>query len=303
MTGQGNEAGFTLVELLVAITISMIVLGATLDVFAGFDSNSRAVNVKNDSQAGVRQSTDQLVRELRNAVSSGALAPAPLEKAEAYDLIFQTVDHDLGTAAGANAQKLKRVRYCLDYSVPSRERLWKQTQRWTTAIPPAAPSSMGCPNSDWNAWGAPVAAGDRLVNNYAGQSRPVFSYSPTGWSTLAEIVGIRTSLFLNPEPANSRVAAELTSAVRLRNANRAPIVAFTLTQQNGYVLGNASQSQDPDGQALSYQWSLNGTAIAGATNSRLSYPGLVSGSTHTFTLKVTDSGALSQQLSKSVTIQ
>ena len=98
------------------------------------------------------------------------------------------------------------------------------------------------------------------------------------------------------------MAAELTTAVRLRNANRAPTAAFSLTQQNGYVLGNASQSQDPDGQALSYQWSLGSTAITGATNVRLSYPGLASGTTHTFTLRVTDSGGLSRQLSKSVTI-
>ena len=304
MTEHGNEAGFTLVELLVAMTISMVVLGATLDAFAGFDSSSRAANVKNDSQAYVRQSMDQLVGELRNAVSSGTPVAAPVEKATPYDLIFQTVDHDLATAGGANALKLKRVRYCLDDSVPSRERLWKQTQRWTTAIAPVVPSSTGCPSSAWNTWGAPVAAADRLVNTYQGQSRPVFvfSYTPTTSTALTDIAGIQTSLFVNPEPTNPRAGAELTSAVRLRNANRAPTAAFTLTQQNGHVLGNASQSQDPDGQDLTYQWSLNGTTISGATNARLDYPGLASGSTYSFTLKVTDPGGLSSQLSQSVTI-
>ena len=303
MSGRGGESGFTLIELLVAMTISMVVLGATLDAFAGFDRNSRAVNVKSDSQAYARQSMGQLVRELRNAVSSGTPV-APLEKATPYDLIFQTVDHDLATAGGANTQKLKRVRYCLDSSNPSRERLLKQTQRWTTAIAPLAPSSASCPSSAWNAWGGPVAVADRLVNN--GRPVFVFGYGPTGSTAITDIAGIQTNLFVNPEPASSRSGAELTSAVRLRNANRAPRAAFTVAQQNGHVLLNASQSQDPEGGALSYQWSVNGTAVAGGTNVRLdypAYPALASGSIQTFTLKVTDSGGGSNQLSQPVTIQ
>jgi len=305
MTLPRSEAGFTLIELLVAVTISMLVLGATLDVFAGFASSSRATDVKNDAQAHVRQSMGQLVRELRNAVNSGTPVPAPVEKATAYDLMFQTVEHEPAPAGSANALNLKRVRYCLDNTVPSRERVWKQTQRWTTASAPAAPSTAGCPNPAWNTWGAPVAMADRVVNLDQGQSRPVwvFSYSPVGSTALTDIIGIQTSLFVNPEPARPRAAAELTSAVRLRNANRTPSAAFTATQQNGHVILNASPSQDPEGQALTYQWSINGSVISGATSFRLSYPGLASGTTHTFTLKVTDPGGLSAQLSQAVTVQ
>ncbi|MEJ7715464.1 MAG: prepilin-type N-terminal cleavage/methylation domain-containing protein [Thermoleophilaceae bacterium] len=77
MSIQQSEAGFTLIELLVAMTLSLVVLGATLDAFAGFGRNSRAVNVKNDSQQDVRAATDQLARELRNAVSSGHADAGP----------------------------------------------------------------------------------------------------------------------------------------------------------------------------------------------------------------------------------
>jgi len=307
MTGPGNEAGFTLIELMVAMTLSMIVLGATLDAFAGFDSRSRAVNVQNDAQDNVRHSMDQLARELRNAVSSGSPTATPVEKATPNDLIFQTVDSAPAPAGSLNAQNLKRVRYCLDSSTPSRERLWKQTQRWTSASAPTpAPSSTICPSSAWDPWGRPVAAADRLVNNVdPGQSRPVwgFSYSPAGSADPADIAGIKTNLFVNVEPAKASQTAELTSAVRLRNSNRRPTSLFTVSQQNGHVLLNASSSVDPEGQALSYQWSVDGATIAGATNARLDYPGLTSGTTHSFTLQVTDPGGLSDQKTLSVTIQ
>jgi len=305
MRAPGNEAGFTLVELLVAMTISMVVLGATLDALAGFTSNSRDVNVQNDAQDSTRRSMDQLAYELRNAVSSvsSGTIPAPVEKATPYDLIFQTVEQR-PSAADANARRLKRVRYCLDSSAPSRERLWKQTQRLTSSTTPA-PASTDCPSAAWNIWGSPVAVADRLVNRIVGQSRSVFvfSYRPLTSTDPADIAGIQTNLFVNSEPANPRGGTELTSAVRLRNADRRPTAAFTVTQQNGHVLLNASPSQDPEGQPLTYRWSLDGSVIAGATSARLDYPGLPSGTSHFFTLRVTDPGGLSASLEQTVLIQ
>jgi prepilin-type N-terminal cleavage/methylation domain-containing protein len=306
-----QDEGFTLIELLVAMTLSLVVLGATLDAFAGFDRNSRAVNVKNDSQQDVRAGTDQLARELRNAVSSGTPTPAPLERATAFDLIFQTVERGAIPAGSANTSNLKRVRYCLDDSTPSRGRLIKQTQTWTSASPPVSPTSTDpavtppCPSAAWNAWGDPETVADRLVNRNAGQNRSVFvfSYTPTDSTKLTDVTGIQTYLFVNREPTKTRSTAELTSAVRLRNTNRAPIATFSVEQQNNHVLLNASNSRDPEGDSLKYQWSLNGTTIPGATSSRLEYTGLASGSSHTFTLKVTDSGDASSEDTQTVLIQ
>lgn len=310
-----EEDGFTLVELLVAMTLSLIVLGATLDAFAGFSRNSQAVNVKNDAQQDVRAATDQLARELRNAVSSGAATPAPLERATPFDLIFQTVERGTVPAGSANVANFKRVRYCLDNSTPSRERLMKQTQLWTTPSAPGSPTSLDpaitppCPSSAWDTWGSPVVVADRLVNRDPGQNPPapdprvfVYGYSPTGSTNLTDVTGIQTNLFVNREPGKTRNTAELTSAVRLRNTNRAPTAAFTVTQQNGHVVLN-SNSQDPDGESLDYQWSVDGAVITGATRSRLDYPGLASGSTHAFTLRVTDPKGLANSLTQSVVIQ
>lgn len=303
-----DEAGFTLIELLVAMTLSLVVLGATLDAFAGFSRNSRAVNVKNDSQQDVRAATDQLARELRNAVSSGAPTPAPVEKATPFDLIFQTVERAPIPAGSANTRNLKRVRYCLDNATPSRERLVKQTQLWTSATPPAAPATTGCPDAAWDSWNAGKPAevvADRLVNRDQSPNRPVFvfGYTPSDSTNLTDVTGIQTYLFVNREPTKTRSTAELTSAVRLRNTNRAPTAAFTVTQQNGYVVLN-SNSQDPEGESLKYQWSIDGAVIASATSSRLDYTGsLASGSTHTFTLRVTDPGNLSDEATQSAVVQ
>ncbi len=288
-----DEGGFTLIELLVAMTLMLIVLSATLDAFAGFSRNSQAVNVKNDAQQDVRAFTDQLARELRNAVSSGAPIPSPLEKASAFDLMFQTVDR--GIVPAGNPANLKRVRYCLANSTttPNSERLLKQTQKPPTAAPPP---NTSCPSSD-PAWTETTTVADRLVNREPGQSRPafVYAYTPTTSANLTDISGIQTSLFVNREPGKTRNTAELTSAVRLRNTNRAPTAAFSATVQNGHVLLNGSSSQDPEGESLTFQWFLGGAAIAGATDSRLDYypppAGLASG-TYSFSLRVTDSGNL-----------
>jgi hypothetical protein len=180
--------------------------------------------------------------------------------------------------------------------------LLKQTQTWTLSTAPAAPDSTNCPSS---AWGGSEVVADRLVNRDGGLNRPVFvyGYSPAGSTNLSDTTTIQTSLFVNREPPNTRSTAQLTSAVRLRNTNRSPTAAFTVSQQNGHVVLNAANSYDPEGDGLKFQWTLDGTVVGGATNSRLDYPGLASGSSHTFTLQVTDGGGLSNQTTQTVVVQ
>ncbi len=308
MSIRDDDAGFTLIEVIVAMALSMVVLAATLGAFAGFARSNRAVSVKNDAQQDVRAGTDQLARELRNAVSSRVptptSTPVPIELNGEFDLMFQTVAR---TGAGsANKLNVKRVRYCLDTSTPSRERLYKQTQRWMDTDPPLAPSIVSCPDPAWDSWdsGKPAElVADRLVN---GLSQPAFkfAYSPGSPGALTDVTGIQTSLFVNREPASPRNTAELTSAVRLRNTNRSPTAAFSVTQQNGHVLFNATASVDPEGDTLKYEWTRGTDPTVIGTNARLDYQGsLTSGSSYTFTLKVTDSGGLSNPRSQTVTIQ
>jgi hypothetical protein len=94
---------------------------------------------------------------------------------------------------------------------------------------------------------------------------------------------------------------ELKSTLALRNANRQPVAAFTLAEKNGHVLLNGSEAYDPDGLALTYKWIESGVTLS--SSQQYETPALQTGSTHTFTLEVTDPGGLSAKASKSITIK
>ena len=118
-----REHGFTLVELLVAVTIMTVVLGATLAVFDVFTKTQNVNQSQNDAQDQARNALDRMERRFRDHA-----APAPdqqlgIDKATPYDVVFETV----GTpkpAGSQNSRNAQRVRYCLDSSVPTNERIW-----------------------------------------------------------------------------------------------------------------------------------------------------------------------------------
>src|SRR5947209_12211583 len=97
MTRLRGEQGFTLVELLVAATLSLIVFGATLSILDTYNRQSSANTQRNNAADLARLGIDRIVRQLRN-ISSPVTAPKLLERATPYDLVFQTV----GAQNGAN---------------------------------------------------------------------------------------------------------------------------------------------------------------------------------------------------------
>ena len=77
---RAREDGFTLVDLLVAITISMVVLLATLQSFDLFTSNAAHHTRVTDANDQVRSTMDRVVRDLRGA--------SAIVRAEATDLVY-----------------------------------------------------------------------------------------------------------------------------------------------------------------------------------------------------------------------
>lgn len=273
MRRLADERGLTLIELLVACTIMILVLGATMTLLTASTRQQRLVDQHNEAQQEVRISLDRLARDLRNlaspgdlsaaaVVSGGATQPRAIDRNLSYDLIVKAVA-DTVPAGSFNATNVKRVRYCLDASAPDRGKLWQQTQTWTSASPPAMPGDTACPGSGWNAGESRVVASD-VANRSGGLDRAVFRYAGTGDTITgtddgarADISRVRVDLYVDPDPARAPRAARLSTALFLRNQNREPVASFTITGINTttrLIDLNGSGSEDPESQQLDHQF-------------------------------------------------
>jgi prepilin-type N-terminal cleavage/methylation domain-containing protein len=308
MTGAGREHGFTLVEVLVSMALAMIVFGATLTALNVFQTNNRFDVLRNEAQDNARSAIDRLSKELRNVAAPKSVKelPGALESALPYSITFQTIDPSPLPVGSKNATNAMRVRYCLDDSSPSNEVVRRQEMRWETPTAPAIPAESGCKASEAG-WDSSSQLVKYVTNRNGGQDRPLFHYGPTGWSEVSQVVTVEPTIYLDVNPGQSRPGeTQLTSSLSLRNANRQPIAAFTAESLHKHVLLNASQSEDPDGLALTYTWSEG--AIEGETplpTNALTYetPEMTEGSVHTFWLKVKDPGGLEATSKQKVTIK
>lgn len=255
MSRRRDQAGFTLVELLMASTMMLLVLGATLSTFDALQDDHVRVEQHNDAQDEARRATDRLARDLRNLASPTVLndvtaaQPNAVDVAEPYDLVFKAVD-ETKPAASLNAANVRRVRYCLDERNPVRGRVWMQWQSWITAAAPALPARTACPGTGWT--GERVVASS-IVNRLGGRERSIFTYNAPG---VREITRVRTQLVVDPTPRTGAVESRLATAVLLRNQNQFPVASMVVTRNGtaGSVLLNGFASSDPEGQPLKYWW-------------------------------------------------
>jgi prepilin-type N-terminal cleavage/methylation domain-containing protein len=298
-----GDHGYTLIELLVAMSMSLIVFGVTLSILIIYNHGAKASTVRNDAQDRARLTMDLITRQLRN-ISSPISSPKLIERASSYDLVFQTV----GTPSGSNTGGAERVRYCIpnDSSAgdPTKEVLINQTQTWSTATAPAIPWGTACPDTSLTS----AVVVPSATNRYQGRTdRPAFSYNDASTaSDLTKITTVQIDLFVNPTPSVPAAEAELRSAVFLRNQVQAPVANITSTPTgNGGVILNAGSSYSPDGTDLSYAWSCTGTCPSSSTLTS-SANGLIywkpGAGTYTVNLTVTDPTGLTGTANSSVTV-
>jgi hypothetical protein len=134
----------------------------------------------------------------------------------------------------------------------------------------------------------------RATFRYSGDAGLVTATSANARETISRL---EMSVVVDEDATRSPEATTLTSSVFLRNQNRSPTAAFTLTQlsltSTCSVQLNGSASQDPESKPLRYFWYLNSTSD---TDPHFAEGVVVQRSvplgTHTYKLKVYDPAGL-----------
>lgn len=317
MSKVSREDGFSLIEILVAMSLGLVVLTATMSILIIYIHGSTASTERTSAQDYARSTIDLIAQQLRN-IASPLTSPKLIERANSYDLVFQTI----GTPSSSNTTGAERVRYCVPNDTgsgkASLEEMYSQTQTWTTSTAPSIPwGSSSCPDtspSDSNS-ATDGSAKYRVVvpylmNRYQQAANPVWYYnnSTSTPSDLSDITSVQMDLMINPTPTVHSAQAEIRSGIYLRNQIQAPVSNFTWTATgNGGVLLDAGSSYSPDGEPLSYAWKCtsslcpSSSTLTGASDALLFWtPGV---GTYTVQLTVTDiTGLASPVTSETVTV-
>jgi hypothetical protein len=277
-----QEGGVTLIEMLIAATLLVVVLTASVRPLNAYEHDASQNRAQNDAQANARVTLDRISRELRNIAGSTQF----VEKGGASDLVFQTVD-PLTAPSGTNSMNVERVRYCLNTST---QVLWRQTQTWTTATPPAVPTTTSCPSS---AWATQVISVDNVTNG----SRAVFTYNNTD---LTGVTLVHADLYIDVVPGLRPPESLLSTGIYLRNQNKAPTASFTATATgNRHLSLNGSSSSDPEGGSLTYTWFDGSTQIG--TGQTCDCVALATGN-RTIMLQVADPSGLTNSVTQTVNV-
>lgn len=286
------DGGFTLPELMIGMLLMLIVLFASLATLEQFTLMGKRGERRVDSQQQAREAARQIARTLRNVAGSSDTVDV-IERAQPYDLVFKVVD-DSGTSFGSNDQRLKRVRYCLDSSSPSRGRVREQVQTWTSATAPAVPAGTACPSSTW---GSSRVIADQVTNRASAQDRPVWTYRVTD----GQVSAVSVDLFVDDNVTTDPGESSLRTGVFLRNQNRRPVASFTATAAGiNHVLLNGSGSYDPEGHPLDMVWTVGSVKIGEGIN--LDWDAGSTGS-RTVTLTASDPSGLADTSTQTVVVE
>ena len=139
MTRVRDQRGFTLIEMIVGMSLSLIVISAAMYLLIALLNDNRSFAFRDDAQADAQTMVERLGRELRSAASPSAGSAGLLEKATSDDVVFQTVS--AGQVYPNNPTNQMRVRYCLDGNLT----LWRQSQTWSSSTAPSVPSTSALP--------------------------------------------------------------------------------------------------------------------------------------------------------------
>jgi prepilin-type N-terminal cleavage/methylation domain-containing protein len=162
-----GEAGFTLVEMLVAMLLAVIVMLALLATLDSFSRNAARQSKKTDANGQVRQAMDRIVADLRQART--------IEVAGGYDLVYTVSD---------SATAYRRERICMDSS----NYIWRSSVTTSTPPSPAIASGTPCPTTGVGAYKLSTLKSANSGTN------TIFSYASGATASTVRSVGVTIAL-------------------------------------------------------------------------------------------------------------
>ena len=183
-----SDAGFTLVELIVAMMLSVLVLLAILTTLDGFSSNVSRQARKTDANEQVRKAMDRIVTDLRQAAS--------IVRADSNDLIYTVAD-------SSSVTRYERV--CLDAS----SRLWRTTTTTPITLPTSTCGTAGSGTGK-------IAA---LVSSNS-SANPIFRYNST---VLSEVRSVGLTFALNAGTRGRTDVSTLRASTFVRRQSEASL--------------------------------------------------------------------------------
>lgn len=188
-----SDDGFTLVELLAAMAISLIVLLATLTTLDTFSRNASQQTRITDANDQVRAVMDRVVADLRQAAS--------IQVAGATDLVYTVTE---------SGSAIRRERICVDSS----KYLWRSTV--TAASPATIAAGTACPT----AGGGAFKITQLKTANSA--SNPLFRYDSATASSVRS-VGLTIALDAGNGGRTDTSVLRASTFVRAKSETAAPI--------------------------------------------------------------------------------
>jgi type II secretory pathway pseudopilin PulG len=299
-----REGGFTMIELLLVCSLSLIIFGATVTAWTSIYRSNRTVENQNDNAETARVALDRAARQLRNLANPTVNAITTIYRATDYDFVFQTSD-----------PAKTWVRYCLGASGTGGATLYESENK--SSISDTMIDS--CPEAA-GVWDRQTAVTSGVTNQVGGIDRNIFTYEcsvnaaatcPASAAEYSKITNVGMNLWVDSNVKDRVSELNVSTGVFLRNQNEAPTAVVSAPNKVGPLRWflNGSGSSDPEGRTLEYFWfegtpptatqiastpctqEFAGTAWRGVTYTKKFDPA-EAGQARTFYLLVRDPGCL-----------